>query len=145
MSTKIPLTITGNLTADPEHGTSDDGTEYARFSVAVNGRRLNQETGQWEDGDTVFHRVVTFNEASRHVIDSLHKGDRVVVDGTMQFRSYKDKDGNMREGRDIVADEVAASLRFTTVTIERAPKASGPDAYAEGPIAAPAATGAGIR
>ena len=77
MTTKIPVTIEGNLTADPEHGTSDDGTEYARFSVAVNDRRLNEQTGQWEDGDTVFHRVVAFNEQSRHIVDSLHKGDRV--------------------------------------------------------------------
>ena len=145
MTTKIPVTIKGNLTADPEHGTSDDGTEYARFSVAVNDRRLNEQTGQWEDGDTVFHRVVAFNEQSRHVVDSIHKGDRVVVDGDLRFRNYTDKDGNNREGRDIIADEVSASLKFATVSIDRAPKASGPDAYAEGPQAAPAATGAGIR
>ena len=145
MTTKIPVTIKGNLTADPEHGTSDDGTEYARFSVAVNDRRLNEQTGQWEGGDTVFHRIVAFNEQSRHVVDSLHKGDRVVVDGDLKFRSYTDKDGNAREGRDIIADDVSASLKFATVSIERAPKASGPTAYAEGPVAAPAATGAGIR
>jgi single-strand DNA-binding protein len=145
MSTKIPVTIKGNLTADPEHGTSDDGTEYARFSVAVNDRRLNEKTGQWEDGDTVFHRVVAFNEQSRHVVESLHKGDRVVVDGDLKFRPYTDKDGNARESRDIVADDVSASLKFANVQIERAPKASGPDAYAEGPVAAPEATGAGIR
>ncbi|OJX65488.1 MAG: hypothetical protein BGO95_10495 [Micrococcales bacterium 73-13] len=145
MSTKIPVTIKGNLTADPEHGTSEDGTEYARFSIAVNDRRLNQQTNQWEDGDTVFHRVVAFNEQARHVVDSLHKGDRAVVDGDLRFRTYTDKDGNTREGRDVVADEVSASLRFATVQIERAPKANGPDAYAEGPVAAPATTGAGLR
>ena len=145
MSTKTPVTIKGNLTADPEHGTSEDGTEYARFSIAVNDRRLNQQTNQWEDGDTVFHRVVAFNEQARHVVDSLHKGDRAVVDGDLRFRTYTDKDGNTREGRDVVADEVSASLRFATVQIERAPKANGPDAYAEGPVAAPATTGAGLR
>jgi single-strand DNA-binding protein len=145
MSTKIPVTIKGNLTADPEHGTSDDGTEYARFSVAVNDRRLNEQTGQWEDGDTVFHRVVAFNEQARHVTDSLRKGNQVLVNGDLRFRNYTDKDGNAREGRDIIADTVAASLQFANVTIERSPKASGPDGYAEGPVAAPEATGAGIR
>jgi single-strand DNA-binding protein len=145
MSTRIPLTIKGNLTADPEFGTSDDGTEYARFSVAVNDRRLNEQTGEWEDGDTVFHRVVAFNEQARHVTDSLHKGNQVLVNGDLRFRNYTDKDGNAREGRDIIADTVAASLQFANVTIERSPKASGPDAYAEGPVAAPEATGAGIR
>jgi len=145
MSTRIPVTLKGNLTADPEFGRSDDGTEYARFSIAVNDRRLNEQTGHWEDGDTVFHRVVAFKEQASHVKGSLHKGDRVVVDGDLKFSIYVDKNDVTRESRDIIADEVSASLKFATVSIERAPKASGPDAYAEGPVAAPEATGAGIR
>jgi single-strand DNA-binding protein len=144
MSTKIPVTIEGNLTADPEHGTSENQVEYARFSVAVNDRRLNDDTGKWEDASTVFHRVVVFGEQAQHVVDSLHEGNRVLVSGDLRFGTFTDKDQNVRESRDIIADSVAASLRFATANIERAPKASGPDAYAEGPVAAPAATGAGI-
>lgn len=41
MTTRIPVTIEGNLTGDPEHGTGDAGNEYARLTVAVNDRRLN--------------------------------------------------------------------------------------------------------
>ncbi len=144
MPTRIPVTIEGNLTADPEHDTSENGVEYARFSVAVNDRRLNEETKLWEDAGTVFHRVVVFNDQARHVVDSVRKGDSVLVAGDLRFGSYTDKDDNVRESRDIVADTVAASLRFATVSIEHAPKANGPDARAEGPIAAPAATGGGI-
>jgi single-strand DNA-binding protein len=144
MPTRIPVTIEGNLTADPEHDTSENGIEYARFSVAVNDRRLNEETNKWEDAGTVFHRVVVFNDQARHVVDSVRKGDSVLVAGDLRFGSYTDKDDNVRESRDIVADTVAASLRFATVSIEHAPKASGPNAYAEGPAATPAATGAGV-
>lgn len=144
MGTRIPVTIEGNLTADPEHDTSENGVEYARFSVAVNDRRLNEQTNQWEDAGTVFHRVVVFNDQARHVVDSLRKGDSVLLAGDLRFGNYTDKEGTEREGRDIVADTVAASLRFASVDIDRAPKANGPDAHAEGPIAAPAATGAGI-
>jgi single-strand DNA-binding protein len=144
MPTQIPVTIEGNLTADPEHDTSENGVEYARFSVAVNDRRLNEDTNKWEDAGTVFHRVVVFNDQARHVVDSLRKGDSVLVAGDLRFGSYTDKDDNVRESRDIVADTVAASLRFATVNIEHAPKASGPNAYAEGPAAMPAATGAGV-
>jgi single-strand DNA-binding protein len=144
MGTRIPITLEGNLTADPEHDTSENGVEYARFSVAVNDRRLNEQTKQWEDAGTVFHRVVVFNDQARHVIDSLRKGDSVVVAGDLRFGSYTDKDDNVRESRDIVADTIGASLRFATVNIERAPKANGPNASAEGPVATPAATGAGI-
>lgn len=144
MTTRIPVTIEGNLTADPEHDTSENGVEYARLTVAVNDRRLNEQTGKWEDAGTVFHRAVVFNDQARHVVDSLRKGDSVLVAGDLRFGSYKDKEGAERESRDIVADTVAASLRFATVSIERAPKASGPNANAEGPVAAPVATGAGI-
>jgi len=144
MSTRIPVTIEGNLTADPEHDTSENGVEYARFSVAVNDRRLNEQTQRWEDAGNVFHRVVVFNDQARHVIDSLRKGDSVLVAGDLRFGTYTDKDDNVRESRDIVADTIGASLRFATVEIERAPKASGPNAYAEGPVATPAATGPAI-
>jgi single-stranded DNA-binding protein len=44
MTTRIPVTIEGNLTGDPEHGASDSGNEYARFTIAVNDRRLNETT-----------------------------------------------------------------------------------------------------
>jgi len=88
--------------------------------------------------------VVVFNDQARHVIDSLRKGDSVLVAGDLRFGTYTDKDDNVRESRDIVADTIGASLRFATVEIERAPKASGPNAYAEGPVATPAATGPAI-
>ncbi len=145
MNTRIPVTIEGNLTADPEHDTSEKGVEYARVTLAVNDRRLNEQTGKWEDAGTVFHRAIVFNDQARHVVDSLRKGDSVLLAGDLRFGSYTDKDGNVRESRDIVADTVAASLRFATVSVERAaPKASGPNANAEGPLATPAATGAVI-
>ena len=70
MTTRIPVTIEGNLTGDPEYGASESGNEYARFSVAVNDRRLNETTGRWEDAGTVFHRVVVFNQQSRNVANS---------------------------------------------------------------------------
>lgn len=139
MTTKIPVTIEGNLTGDPEYGTGESGTGYARFTVAVNDRRLNRETNLWEDGATVFHRVVAFDRQAQHVADSLRKGDSVLVSGELRFGNYIDKEtGNSRETRDIVADNVGASLKFANVSLERAPKANGPAAHASGPIAVPA-------
>ncbi|WP_396655608.1 single-stranded DNA-binding protein [Microbacterium sp.] len=145
MSTRIPVTIEGNLTGDPEHATGESGNEYARFTVAVNDRRLNETTNRWEDAGTVFHRVVVFNQQARHVANSLRKGDSVVVAGDLRFGTYTDKDtGNSRETRDIIADNIGASLKFADVNVQRTPKANGPEAYATGPTATPAATGVGI-
>jgi len=141
MTTKIPVTIEGNLTGDPEHGSSESGNEYARFTVAVNDRRLNDMTGLWEDAGTLFHRVVVFNQQSRHVADSLHKGDSVIVAGDLRFGTYTDKEtGQTRETRDVVADNIGASLKFASVTVERAPKAERPAADATGPTVEPALT-----
>jgi single-strand DNA-binding protein len=139
MSRRIPVTVEGNLTGDPEHGGGESGIEYARFTVAVNDRRFNQTTNTWEDAGTVFHRVVVFNQQARHVAASLHKGDSVLVAGDLRFGSYTDKEtGQTRETRDIMADSVGASLKFADVAVSRSPKAEGPAAYATGPTAVPA-------
>jgi len=139
MTTRIPVTLEGNLTGDPEHSGSDNGTEYARFTVAVNDRRLNETTGTWEDAGTVFHRVVVFNQQARNVADSLKKGDSVIVAGDLRFGTYTDKEtGQTRETRDVVADNVGASVKFQTVSVARTPKAEGPVAHAPGPQMAPA-------
>ncbi|MFS0735292.1 single-stranded DNA-binding protein [Microbacterium sp. 1P10UB] len=139
MTTRIPVTIEGNLTGDPEYGGSDTGTEWARFSVAVNDRRLNETTNTWEDGGAVFHRVVVFNQQARHVADSLKKGDTVLIAGDLRFGTYTDKEtGQTRETRDVVANNVGASLKYQGVERARTPKADGPAAHAPGPAAAPA-------
>ncbi|MEJ1154623.1 single-stranded DNA-binding protein [Microbacterium marmarense] len=148
MTTRIPVTIEGNLTGDPERGASESGNEYARFTVAVNDRRLNETTNRWEDAGTVFHRVVVFNQQSNHVASSLRKGDSVIVAGDLRFGTYVDKEsGQTRETRDIVADNVGASLKFSDINVERSPKANGPaaDVSATGPVAEPVSyTGAGV-
>lgn len=139
MSTRIPVTLEGNLTGDPEHGHGESGNEYARFTVAVNDRRLNETTGKWEDAGTVFHRVVVFNQLSGHVANSLNKGDSVLVTGDLRFGTYTDKEtGQNRETREVIASNVGPSLKFAGVTVHRTPKADGPAAHATGPTAVPA-------
>ncbi|ODT25941.1 single-stranded DNA-binding protein [Microbacterium sp. SCN 69-37] len=148
MTTRIPVTLEGNLTGDPEYGASEAGNEYARFTVAVNDRRLNETTKVWEDAGTVFHRVVVFNQQSRHVANSLRKGDSIMVAGELRFGTYVDKEsGRTHETRDVIADNVGASLKFADVAVSRAPKANGPDAEISvtGPVVAPVSyTDAGI-
>jgi len=138
MSTRIPLTIEGNLTSDPESGVSEKETDWTRFRVAVNDRRLNEQSWQWEDGETVFHDVVVFGKQARNAAASVRKGDAVLVTGQLRFSTYTDKEtGAQRENRQVVADTVAASLKFDEVRVTRSPKAKGPEAYATGPVAAP--------
>ena len=139
MSTRIPVTIDGNLTADPEVGRAENGTDWTRLRVAVNDRRLNEQTQEWEDAGVVFHDVVAFGSQARHAASSLRKGDAIIAAGEMQFSTYVDKQGQEREGRQVLANTVGASLRYNDVEVNRNPKARGPEAYATGQSATPVA------
>lgn len=155
MTTRIPVSIEGNLVDDPKFGTSQGNVDYARFTVATNDRR-QMEDGSWDTTNTAFHDVAVFHTQARNVADSLRKGDGVVVVGEMRF-SRVEKDGRTFDNRDIIADVVGPSLRHATAQVsrnrsmegpeagwEQAPKVTSPDAYATGPVVAPEATGAEI-
>lgn len=140
MAVKAPITVEGNLGADLESGTTQDGRAYARLLVVENDRRFNEETNKFEDvGEPIFHNAVVFGEQAENARESLIKGDGVLVHGDLHFQSYE-KDGQRRQGTQIVAKVVGPSLRFTTVSVDRNPKAPSPEADATGPVAQPAAT-----
>lgn len=117
MSTKIPVSIAGNLVADPELTYGESGIAHTKLRVAVN-QRVQGADGVWHDGEPVFHNVSAFRNLAENVANSLHKGDPVTVAGELEFRSYE-KDGERREARRIVADNVGPDLRFGTAAYQR--------------------------
>ncbi len=121
MNTKIPITITGNLVADPELTIGESGTPHAKLRVAVN-QRIQNPDGTWRDGEPVFHNVSAFRMLAENASTSLKKGDPVTVSGELEFRSY-DKDGERREARRIIADTIGPDLRFGTATYQRSARA----------------------
>jgi single-strand DNA-binding protein len=133
MSTRVPISIEGNLVADPDYGESQNGTKFAKFTVAVTDRKL--EDGKWVDGDTQYHRTTVFGRTAENVRASLAKGDTVIVNGNLEFRHWTDQaTGEPRAATEVVADSVGPSLRYTTAEVtRRTPKADGPDASATGP------------
>lgn len=143
MSTRVPITVEGNLVADPTLAQSESGTKFAKFAVAVTDRKLVD--GKWVDGDTQFHRTTVFGRTAENAAASLAKGDTVIVSGNLEFRHWKDTaTSENRASTEIVADSLGPSLRYTTAQIaRRAPKASGPDASATGPVAQPEPAAAG--
>lgn len=128
MSTKIPVSIAGNLVADPELSFGESGVAHAKLRVAVN-QRIQGADGTWHDGEPVFHNVSAFRALAENSANSLKKGDAVTVAGELEFRSYE-KDGERREARRIVADTIGPDLRFGTAAYQRTPHAAvgGPDA-----------------
>ncbi|WP_186759853.1 single-stranded DNA-binding protein [Arthrobacter alpinus] len=138
MGTRIPVSINGNLVADPELTYGESGIAHAKLRVAVN-QRFQTADGTWRDGIPVFHNVSAFRALAENVARSMRKGDPVTVTGDLEFRSYE-KDGTQHEARRIVAEVVGPDLRFGTSSYERTPKvnlgasvaAHGPDQTAPG-------------
>jgi single-strand DNA-binding protein len=99
------VTITGNLTRDPELRQTANGTAVCTLGVAVNGRRKD-ESGQWVDKPNYFN-VVVWGAQGQNCANYLAKGRPVAVDGRLDWRSWEAKDGSgKRSTIEIVADTV---------------------------------------
>jgi single-strand DNA-binding protein len=115
------VTITGNLTDDPDLRYTPNGTEVANFRLAVTARVKDGEG--WRDGETSFFRVNVWRKLAEHVAESLSKGDRAVVIGRLKSRSWETPEGDKRSVVEVEADEVAPSLRWAVAKPQRAQNA----------------------
>ena len=99
--------LIGNVGSDPEIRTTAGGARVAQFSLATS-RRWNDRNGQQQE-KTEWHRVVAWDKPFPlvDVIEKyLKKGERVYVEGEIEYRTYDDKDGNTRYVTEIRAREV---------------------------------------
>lgn len=107
---KPVATVTGNLTADPEIRFFDGGSAKASFSIAVNSQ-WKDASGQMQERTSYFD-VVAWKALAEDIVRVATKGTRVTVTGTLEQRSWDDKNsGQKRTKVEIVADEVAISVR----------------------------------
>jgi single-strand DNA-binding protein len=111
-------TITGNLTRDPEIRYTREGQASTLLGVAVNHRWRDRESQEWEES-TSFIDVVCWRELAENVALSLTRGTRVTVSGRLEQRTWENEEGERRSKVEIVADDVAASLRFAAVEVQR--------------------------
>ena len=107
MATENQINIVGNLTEDPELRYTPKGLAVVNFRVAVNRRIKDEVTGQWKDGDASYFTVNAWRGLAENIADSLARGTRVVVVGSLRMRSYETRDGEKRTVYEIEADEVA--------------------------------------
>lgn len=97
------IVIMGRLTRDPELRRTQTGTAVTSFSVAVDRDFRNRESG--EKG-TDFIDVVAWRQTAEFFCQYFAKGRMVVVEGRLQIREWKDKEGNNRRSAEIVADNI---------------------------------------
>jgi single-strand DNA-binding protein len=123
MANENHIVVIGNLADDPELRFTNNGIPVASFRVAVTPRV--QGGGTWRDGDTSFFRVSAWRDQASHLAESLRKGDRIMVVGRLRQRSWETPDGERRSLAEIEADDVGASLKWATVSVEWATTPSG--------------------
>jgi single-strand DNA-binding protein len=113
------ITIVGNVTADPILRMSASGRGVIRFDLAINRRRFNRDTNEYDDLPPVFHRVVAFGPVAQNAVDTLRKGLEVVVVGQMADDSYETEQGEKRRQIVLEAQVIAPSLRFAKANVIR--------------------------
>jgi single-strand DNA-binding protein len=114
-----PITMQGNLVADPHRTTTMSGLAMTKFRIASTNRRLDRESGEWRDGDTTFMSVTCWRRLAEHVHLSLRKGDSVVVTGRLRFNEYDPGDGSRRQSFEIEAFGVGPDLARWPVSVQR--------------------------
>ena len=114
-----PITIVGNMVADPELRFVPNGAAVTTIRVASTPRTFNKDTNQWEAGVPMFLTCNIWRQAAENVAESLTKGMRVVVTGRLKQRSYQTKEGEQRTVFEVEADEIAPSLRYATAQVSR--------------------------
>lgn len=94
--------LVGNLTKDPELSETPSGVAVCKFSLAVSRDYTNAEGNR----DTDFFNITVWRGRAENCGKYLKKGNKVAIVGSLQTRSYEDKDGIKRNVTDIIASEV---------------------------------------
>lgn len=101
--------ISGNLTRDPELRATASGMQVLGFGVAVNDRRKNQQSGEWEDYPN-FVDCTMFGARAEALGRYLSKGTKVAIEGKLRYSSWE-KDGQKRSKLEVIVDEIEVMVR----------------------------------
>lgn len=125
-------TITGNITRDPELRQTQGGTSVLTIGVAVNDRRKNQQTGEWEDYPNFIDCTIFGNRATG-VAPHLEKGMKVAIEGKLNQSRWQADDGTNRSKIEIIVDEIEFMSRQQGQTASK-PVQQQPQQFAPQPM-----------
>ncbi len=98
------VVVSGNLTRDPELRSTANGTAVLSLGIAVNDRRKNPQTGEWEDFPN-FIDCTMFGARAEAVSRYLSKGQKVLIEGKLRWSQWE-RDGQKRSKIDVIVDEI---------------------------------------
>ena len=96
--------ISGNLTRDPELRQTQSGMPVMSMGVAVNDRRKNPQTGEWEDYPN-FIDCTMFGTRAQSLVNYLSKGTKVSIEGKLRWSQWE-RDGQKRSKLEVIVDEI---------------------------------------
>ena len=118
------VTLVGNVTRDPELRYTSSGQTVATFGLAVNRRWQNRQTQEWEE-QVSFFDIKSWSNLAENVAESIQRGTRVIVTGRLEQRSWENDNGEKRSKVEVVADEIAPSLRWATAQVQKIERQGG--------------------
>lgn len=104
----MEIKVRGRLGNDPEIKTTSNGSVCASFSLAYTPRK--KVNNEWVDGETQWYRVTAWDKKADQAA-TLHKGDAVVIFGTVKLSTYQAKDGTEKSALEVTAAEIYAEIK----------------------------------
>lgn len=108
------LTIVGTMGGEPDLRFTPSGAAVCNFSVAVNHRYFNRNSGQWEEKGTDWWRCNAWRGMAENISESFRKGDRVIVVGTVASRTWDGKNGEKITSWELTVLEAGPSTKWAT-------------------------------
>ena len=121
----VPITVVGNIVADPELRFTPSGVGVANFRIASTPRYLDKQTQEWRDGDSTFLTCNVWRQPAENVAESLQRGMRIMVSGRLKQRSFETKAGEKRSVYEIEVDDCGPSLRNASAKVTKSNRSGG--------------------
>ena len=89
------ITVTGNLTRDPEIAKTKTGELIVRLGIAATRRQFDKKTNEWsDDGEPLYLNASFFGDSYEYITGLVSKGDQVTITGTLVLRGWESKKGS---------------------------------------------------
>ena len=125
MSNETYVTIIGNLSKEPEQRHTPSGAAVTRVTVVTNARKFNKQTNEWEKRPGKFWDAEAWNQGSAlladNIVNTLKKGDTVILYGELETREYTTKEGEQRKADQIRIEGIGKDLRWSQSAANNVP------------------------
>ena len=120
------ITIIGNAVGDAELRFTPSGVAVANFTVAQTPRHFDKNRNEWVDDDPTFIRCTVWKEAAENAAETITKGMRLVVVGTLKVRQYETRDGGKGTSVECDVEDVGPSLRWASASVTKTGRSNQP-------------------